>query len=151
MSYLYIEIKQKNENLQNAEIQLKSLTDKLVIGSELSGLDIETDTTSLTEEQEISFQKLTHTSILTDDNWREFKRLFEVVHPSFLHRLQSKYPLLTTAEIRLSALIRLERSSKETAHLLGVSIETIKKTRYRLRKKINISEEEAVEVWVKSI
>ncbi len=146
-----LEIKQKNENLYNAEIQLKLLTDKLVIGSELSGLNIETETTLLTEEQEINFQKLTHTSILTDDNWREFKRLFEVVHPNFLHRLQSKYPLLTTAEIRLSALIRLERSSKETAHLLGVSIETIKKTRYRLRKKINIAEEEAVEVWVKSI
>ena len=96
-------------------------------------------------------ERLQHTAIITEENWLEFKDLFIQVYPGFFVRLKEKYPELSQAEIRLLALIRLNMSTREMANCLGVSPETIKKCRYRLRKKINLPEAVALEEIALSI
>ena len=57
----------------------------------------------------------------------------------FYTTLRNKYPKLTQNEIRLSALIRLDLSSKEIASILNISSKSVEMNRYRLRKKMQLS------------
>jgi tetratricopeptide (TPR) repeat protein len=84
-------------------------------------------------------------TILTDDDWDKFKELFEQVYKGFFIRLKEKLPDLTAAEIRLICLTKLKLSPKQMASILGISTGTIRTTRYRLRKKLNLPETENIE------
>lgn len=74
--------------------------------------------------------------ILTEADWQQFKHLFEQVHPGFFVTLHDRFADLTPAEIRLLALLKLAIPTKEMAFMLGVTGETIRKSRYRLRRKL---------------
>ena len=76
--------------------------------------------------------------ILTESDWEKFKAQFELHYPDFYIRLHEKLPLLTPSEIRLITLLKLQLSTKAMAAILGVSPQSIIKTRYRLKKKLNI-------------
>jgi tetratricopeptide (TPR) repeat protein len=94
---------------------------------------------------------LNNATILTNEDWEKFKELFEQVYKGFFIRLKDKLPNLTNAEIRLMSLIKLNLDAKQMANMLGVSPETITKTKYRLRKKINLPENQDIESLVQSI
>jgi tetratricopeptide (TPR) repeat protein len=88
---------------------------------------------------------LVSSTILTEEDWRHFRTLFEQVYPGFLYRLKERFSDLSPAEIRLLILTRLKLSSREMAHMLGITIEAIRKNRYRVRKKLNLDEESKLE------
>lgn len=71
--------------------------------------------------------------------WEQFRLMFEEVHQNFFSELQRQYPDVTPNELRLAALLRLNFSSKAMAGLLGISEESIKKARYRLRQKLQLN------------
>ncbi len=74
--------------------------------------------------------------ILTEADWTAFKIYFEKVHPGYLSRLRTTYPDLSEAETRLFLFIKLNLNRKETAAILGIAVDSIKKTRSRLRKRL---------------
>jgi DNA-binding CsgD family transcriptional regulator len=86
--------------------------------------------------QQAWFDQLTQATILTEGQWRSFRQKFENVHTDFFNRLQLQIPTVTEAEKRLLALTKLEMSNGEIAAMLGISPESVTKTRYRLRKKV---------------
>ncbi len=94
------------------------------------------------EEQEIKLQQLNGAVLITEDSWNEFKVLFIQVYPSFFEDLHTRYPLLTPAETRLLALCKLQVSSRDMAGMQGISQESLRKARYRLRKKYPALSEE---------
>jgi len=96
-------------------------------------------------------EKLVSSTILTDDDWAHFCSLFEKVYPGFLERLRDKFLDLSPAEMRLVILTKLNLSMRDMAHMLGVSIDAIRKSRYRLRKKLNLEEESNLEVLTQKI
>ncbi len=73
-----------------------------------------------------------------DEDWADFRRHFEGVHPTLIARIGEDFPGLTSNEFRLIALIRLNLSTKETSSVLGISPSSVKTARYRLRKKLNL-------------
>ena len=73
-----------------------------------------------------------------DKDWVEFQKQFEGIHTSFIKNLTSQYPELSTGEIRLCTLIKLNLTSKDIASVLGVSMNTLKSSRYRIHKKIGL-------------
>ncbi|MEK7256792.1 MAG: transcriptional regulator, partial [Bacteroidota bacterium] len=87
--------------------------------------------------------------ILTDADWASFKAYFEKAHPGFLQRLRSKHPSLTDAEERLFLFVKLNLTTKEIAAMLGISTPSVKKTRNRLRKKLELGEEVELEEYVR--
>ncbi len=91
---------------------------------------------------------LRNSVILTDKGWQQFRQLFEQVHPHFFDLLRQTYSDLTPAETRLLALLKLDVSSKEMAFMLGVSAESVRKSRYRLRKKL---EQKAAETALRTV
>ena len=86
-----------------------------------------------------------------DNNWENFARYFEEVHKDFNSNVKTKYPQVTSNELRLLALLKMNLSSKEIANILNISPEGIKKARYRLRKKLDITTEDSLQDLVLSL
>lgn len=71
--------------------------------------------------------------------WEEFELRFSQVHSNFYEKLLNNFPNLTPSEQKLCAFLRLNMTTKEISELTGQSISTLETARYRLRKKLNIS------------
>jgi tetratricopeptide (TPR) repeat protein len=150
---LYEKEKQRMEDeLNNAKIMLDEYLKNMVEKNELLE-QFKTDVEDLkklkakeiAEARIENIEILNKTTILTEEDWNKFKELFEQVHKGFFIRLKEKLPDLTQAEIRLVCLSKLKLDTKQMAGILGVSTDTIKKTRYRLRKKLGLSGEDNIE------
>jgi len=74
-----------------------------------------------------------------DKMLNEFSRRFQEVHAGFYEKLLKDYPDLTPNELKLCAFLRLNMSTKDIAELTGQQLLSIDKARYRLRKKLAIS------------
>jgi DNA-binding CsgD family transcriptional regulator len=94
---------------------------------------------------------LIHHTLLTEEDWKRFKELFEKIHPFFFSKLKQKNPAITTAEIRLAALIRLNLDNKQMASMQGISLSGLRATKSRLRQKLNIAADEDLEAIIKSL
>lgn len=70
-----------------------------------------------------------------DEAWSIFETNFEQVHEDFLKRLRVLHPDISPKELKLSAYLRMNISSKEIAELMNISIRGVEISRYRLRKK----------------
>lgn len=124
-------IRDKNAMIDQFEGELKSAT------KEVQNLKEKTKQTNSPEQHKEVIHRLQETAILTEKDWREFVELFEKAHSGFFARLQTKYPNLTKAEIRMMALCRLRLDNKEMSLMLGVGAAAIRKNKSRLRKKID--------------
>ncbi len=76
-----------------------------------------------------------------DDDWNRFALYFDQVHNNFLSILKTKFPQLSPTDLKLCAYLRLNLSSKEIAQLLNISLKGVEVSRYRIRKKLNLSTE----------
>lgn len=83
-------------------------------------------------------QSLEVSSLLTNDDWDEFRRRFERVHPGFFASLKSQFTDLSPAEERLLSLAKLRVNTRQMSRMLGISPASVRTTRYRLRKKLGI-------------
>lgn len=77
-----------------------------------------------------------------DKEWENFKLRFEEVHGDFFTKLNTKFPDLGNAEVKLCALLRLNLNLKESSHVLGISPDSVKTARHRLRKKLGLNTED---------
>lgn len=78
---------------------------------------------------------------LNTKSWEEFDLYFQEVHSDFYSKLTTKFQL-TPNEMKLAAFTKLKLSSKEISSLTGQSVRTIDVGRYRLRKKLGITNSE---------
>jgi tetratricopeptide (TPR) repeat protein/DNA-binding CsgD family transcriptional regulator len=88
--------------------------------------------------------------ILTTDDWVRFRALFDGHFPHFSYSLQSRFPKLTNAELRLMLLIKAGFEVNEMAAVLGISNQSVYTSRYRLRKKIDLTEESDLEAFIQA-
>ena len=73
-----------------------------------------------------------------DDDWQEFEAVFQQVHSEFFEKLKMLYPNLSPAEVRLCAMLRLNLHSKDMAAIMGISQDSLRIARYRLRKRLGL-------------
>lgn len=97
------------------------------------------------------FSELADSRILTAEDWIQFKELFDKAHSGFTEKLMARFPKLTDAEQRIILLTKLDLSTKQMANILGVSPESVKKGRYRLKKKINLDAPDSLSSVINSI
>ena len=76
-----------------------------------------------------------------DKDWEHFAQHFDKVHNDFVIRLKEKHPSLSGNELKLSAYLRMNLSTKEIAQLMNISVRGVEISRYRLRKKLGIPTE----------
>lgn len=79
------------------------------------------------------------------DYWEQFVGHFVQVAPHFFDQLKQRFPDLTPNEIKLCAYIRIGMSSKQIAQMLNLSPESVNKNRYRLRKKLGLEKDTALD------
>lgn len=77
-----------------------------------------------------------------EENWKVFEDYFDRVHEKFLKRMKDKYPILTSKDLRLSAYLRMNLSTKEIAPLMNITVRGVEISRYRLRKKLELDRNE---------
>jgi hypothetical protein len=83
-----------------------------------------------------------------EDEWAHFQQQFELLEPSFLRNILNKFPALTPSDLKILTLIRMNLDSKEITRILRITLDSTNKARYRLRKRLELSEEESLEQFV---
>lgn len=134
-----LEIKKAKELLELKNKELATSALQLVEKDELFGElkdKIKGNQGKVDEKELNSF--IRSISVSSVSNWQEFKLRFTDVNESFYQNLTANYPQLTQSDHRICALIKLNLSSKDMARLLGISVESVHTTRYRLRKKMGL-------------
>ena len=76
-----------------------------------------------------------------DKDWELFKTYFADVHNDFDDKLRAIYADITEKEIRLAAFLRMNLSTKEIAAIFNVLPDSILKSKYRLKKKLNLDKD----------
>jgi DNA-binding CsgD family transcriptional regulator len=77
----------------------------------------------------------------SDADWNQFALHFDQLHNNFLNTLKQKFPHLSQNDLKTCAYLKMNLSSKEIAQLLGITIRGVEVSRYRLRKKLQITSE----------
>lgn len=87
----------------------------------------------------------------SDSLWESFNTRFTSQNADFYERLQKKVPDLSSADLKICALIKLNFSGKEMAYLLGISLGSVHVARHRLRKKMNLERDSNLTKFINAI
>lgn len=148
------ELKVVKIDTQNIEIQVDEL--KAEKADIITPPEMNDDFTPEESNEEINMnsqfeENLYNQRILTDADWASFKIYFEKAHPHYLARLRNLNPNISEAEERLALFIKLNLTRKEAAAILGISADSVKKTRQRLRKRLGLNEEEELDEYIRNV
>lgn len=129
-----------------AREQLQLFTDNILEKTDLiEKLQQQVQYKEQSADQQKIIDELSHRTILTEDDWEKFKTLFEKNYPGFFVKLKEKAVDITVAEQRMAALTRLHLSTKEIAAMLGISVDSVHKSRQRLRQRLHLGSETNLE------
>jgi DNA-binding CsgD family transcriptional regulator len=144
--------KSKNEQLQNdiqhRHSELSSATLHLYQKNEsLNQLleeveNVETKAGPDTRQRIRKLKNIIKSNLNLDDDWNNFKMYFNQVHHGFIERLNQNFPSLTNHDLRHCSYIRMNLSTKEISRLLNINPTSVQKSRVRLKKKLNLGQEE---------
>ena len=126
-----LQIIQKNEFLENLKTEVKKVS-----GDSKQLKDI-----SVNISQNLYLEK----------DREEFQHHLDKIHETFFLKLETNFPELSKNEKRLCSLLAIDLSSKDIATIINISPESVKKSRYRLRKKLGLSTEDNLSDFLKNI
>lgn len=89
-------------------------------------------------------KKIIKTNSINKNEWQSFEKNLVKSHEEFVNKLSKNYPSLTAKDIKLSIYLKMNLSSKEIAPLMNISYRGVELHRYRLRKKLEIEQEESL-------
>ncbi|WP_299886416.1 tetratricopeptide repeat protein [uncultured Lacinutrix sp.] len=88
---------------------------------------------------------------LDDSRLLMIKNHLEELHFEFYKSLKLKHPELTKTDIEICSYLKLGLGRQEIAKLRHTSILAVKKSRNRIRKKMNLTPEEDLETYIQSV
>lgn len=145
-----IQLKNNKESLINLALHLKSYIDFInPLKNELKEI-IELPE----EEQKIKIKGI-YSNIQNNtrlfNNTENLNKQIDDIYKDFLERLEEKYPSITKAEKRLCAMLYINMSTKEIAVITNTTLRSVETSRYRLRKKFNLSRDEDMINFLRNI
>ena len=148
---LGVEIKYKNQELALTTMHLVQKAEILLAVQE--GLhhirDKSPDQGVKKEVQQLL--NMVNFDVKLDNDWEHFAQYFDQVHVDFLKQLRDRFPQLSTSDLKLCAYLRMNLSTKEIAPLLNISVRGVEGSRYRLRKKLNLSNDANLTEFILSL
>lgn len=84
-------------------------------------------------------------------NWDQFASHFNEINNDFLKKLKAKFPSLTNSDLKVCAYLQLNLSTKEIAQLMNISVRGVDISRYRLRKKFQLSRQQSLNDFLNTI
>ncbi|WP_018627302.1 tetratricopeptide repeat protein [Niabella aurantiaca] len=83
--------------------------------------------------------------LLTEDGWEQFRNEFSKAYPAFFNNLRQRMENLTPAMERLAALIFLKLTNYQIANTLGISKDSVARSKRRLRTSLNLASDQLME------
>ena len=138
----------KNKELADVSLHLVERTDALVkVKDELQKLY---KTTGGNREVKKAIQLLDEIE-KNNSNWDQFATHFDEINNGFFKKLKSKFPILTNTDLKVCAYLHLKLSSKEIAQLMNISVRGVEISRYRLRKKLQLTTEQTLNDFLNEV
>lgn len=81
-------------------------------------------------------------------DWLIFEAAFSEAHANFFKKLRAKHSNLTDEDLKLSAYIKANLSSKELAPILKITPRSVDLKKYRLKKKMNLTHEQNLKHYI---
>ncbi|MBS1594990.1 MAG: helix-turn-helix transcriptional regulator [Bacteroidetes bacterium] len=101
------------------------------------------------------FKKITHTIDLAfireEDEKTRIREKFDETNKEYILRLHQLYPDLSPTESRICALLRSGFNTKEISSLLSTSIRNVENHRLRIRKKLELTKEDNLNIKLMQI
>ncbi|MBL7977935.1 MAG: hypothetical protein JNN12_06305 [Bacteroidetes Order II. Incertae sedis bacterium] len=94
--------------------------------------------------------KLIDAEVRGEDFWERFNAFFEETNSAFAQELRRKHPDLSANDLRICSLMLINVNTKEMASILNISPKGVEKSRYRLKKKLGLTPEEDLTLYLKS-
>jgi tetratricopeptide (TPR) repeat protein/DNA-binding CsgD family transcriptional regulator len=79
-------------------------------------------------------------------DWEKFDRQFRSVHPEFIRRLTERAPDLTSTEVRICTMLRMNLKSQEMAKIFCITESGVEFHRKHIRKKLKLGREEKLPI-----
>jgi AraC family transcriptional regulator, chitin signaling transcriptional activator len=133
------------ELLQNKNKELASLSSQITRKNELletikEKLTEMIDSIKLEEKKKVeTLIRFIDKEIQSHPEWATFELYFDQANSEFLKKLKVQFPQLTPTDLKLSAYLKMNISSKEIAPLLHISVRSVEVSRYRLRRKLGLT------------
>ena len=109
--------------------------------NQLKDLQEQIENATTSEDFEIEkgkkLNQLYNSIILTEDDWKYYRSIFDQLYPNFISKM-NECTSFSNSEIKTATLIKLNLSNSEISSILGISPESVRKSKYRLRQKLNL-------------
>ncbi|MGQ1911513.1 helix-turn-helix transcriptional regulator [Marinifilum sp. RC60d5] len=147
-----VNLQKQKESKELLEIKNKELT-----ASTLKLIEKEEIIKTLVDQMNASKEQVMTDALMTSINkssnslWDDFNNRFMSVNEDFYERLRLAVPDLSPTDLKVCALIKLNFTGKEMAHLLGISVNSVHMARHRLRKKMDLERNTNLSNFIASI
>ena len=142
---LELEIKSKSSEVAGKSLSIAKQSEMI---DNIQGiLDNETDFNKLKSE----IKKAIKINAVNKHQWETFETNLNQIHNKFIITLSNQYPNLTPKDINLCIYLKMNLSSKEIAPIMNISFRGVELHRYRLRKKLNLNQEENLSKFLLSL
>ncbi|MCI6161102.1 MAG: hypothetical protein PUH24_09830 [Prevotellaceae bacterium] len=84
----------------------------------------------------------------SDEGLKTMEAVFKLQYGDFIERVEEKYPHLTYNDIRLMGFIRMKLQSQTIASVLNITMSSLNKSRYRLRKKLELDSDDDLNEYI---
>lgn len=140
--------KSRKEEIERAEKQQYTLRvrEQELTSMTLQLANLQEEVAAVIKNPELSkpdeIKKSLYKIIKRQDYWKEFTLKFTQIHPDYVENLQRQFSILTKNDIEYISLLKLNLSNKEIATLLRISHESVISKKYRIKKKLNIEDDD---------
>jgi len=146
-----------DENSKNKE-QLLNLTAQIFQNNKSNNiLDrqvnkiLESDNIDYIKNELIQLKKIIKTQQNTQETWESFNSRLDASYHDLITKLKIKHPNLTKSELRFCMYIKIQIPITELASVLNISMEGIRKKKYRIRKKINLKSNDSLKLYISNL
>lgn len=140
-------------DIRDKEHELMSINTKLLHNKQYFK-EIKADIKGLKNTNDSIIKDITYhinLALESDEDWANFQKHFSAVYSGFYDVLLKKYPSLTEVELRHCMFIKLHMQTKEIAKILLIDPRSVQTARYRIKKKMDLSEETDLRAYLLSI
>jgi DNA-binding CsgD family transcriptional regulator len=135
--------------MEAAKMQMKMFTQSIIEKTSLiEKLESQVPKENSSRENQQLIDDLSHQTILTEEDWLNFKILFEKMYPSFFEKIINQVNNITQAEQRMASLTLLHLTTKQMAAILGISSNSVIKAKQRLRQRLDLLTDQEVEEFM---
>ena len=114
--------------LKEKNIQIQKLYGEIEI--------IEKSKSASKNSDHVKLDDLLKSHLMTEENWRNFKNEFQSEYFEFYSNLMANFPEITDSNLRIILLQKLGFTNSEISGLLGITIDAVKKSKQRLKRKL---------------